>query len=405
MQKYTVLWGIFMIKQMTLLSMLLLSLTLYGCTSGDTTIRSQSDCDSISEYMSKNEPTKCNFVTIYASNPEGDKYCDCTLMTQKKSIRVNSYEHQNVSFMYICKNGEVKIKCTEFCNDNNACTKDLVDESSNECKYETITPCVGNGVCEQGEYGTKDCPDCNDNNGCTDDSIDYNTKECKYKDKVCNDNNKCTTDSCTNDKCKYTVINNCDGNKICEQGEYGTSDDCPTCYNSNECTVASYDYLNKKCTYTALENCCSGSAGCTIGVTKKIDDYMSVTLEKISIVKDDDEYFIRTYITVKNIGTEKIYFSPYDMVILGKSSNQFDRGYYSGNEEDMDSGDIYPGVIKKGAIFFELDPDATLDVKELIVPTGIQSYNEKVRIIGSGAFLYNEEYVFSYDLSNLNLKR
>jgi len=46
-----------------------------------------------------------------------------------------------------------------------------------------------------------------------------------------------------------------------------------------------------------------------------------------------------------------------------------------------------------------------LDVKELIIKTELLSYSKESRNVGNGqALLYNKEYVFKYDLSNINLK-
>lgn len=149
----------------------------------------------------------------------------------------------------------------------------------------------------------------------------------------------------------------------------------------------------------------------SLNIQKKMDRYIAVTVEKIGIITFSDysgeKKLIRADIIVENIGNEKIsYYSP-SPIILGKSNNQFEKAYVSSYDYDnvFDSGDIYPGVIKKGAIFFETKDNPALDVKELIIETGLSSYSKDSRNIGDGqALLYNKEYVFKYDLSSINLK-
>ncbi len=73
----------------------------------------------------------------------------------------------------------------------------------------------------------------------------------------CNDKNSCTTDLCSSEtgyKCLNVVKLNCMGNKICEQGEYGTSD-CPNCDDKVKCTADSYDVNIQKCTHTEIKGC------------------------------------------------------------------------------------------------------------------------------------------------------
>ncbi|MBU0470536.1 MAG: hypothetical protein KKA62_04365 [Nanoarchaeota archaeon] len=75
--------------------------------------------------------------------------------------------------------------------------------------------------------------------------------------KSCDDTNSCTEDFCssgTGFKCMNTVKLNCQGNNICEEGEYGTSD-CPNCDDSKKCTVDSYDYGARKCINVKMKGC------------------------------------------------------------------------------------------------------------------------------------------------------
>ena len=144
-----------------------------------------------------------------------------------------------------------------------------------------------------------------------------------------------------------------------------------------------------------------------LNATRRVDNYIAVTAHRIGLMDIDDETYIRVDITVENIGAEKIGFYSPDPIILGKSSNQFEEAYISryDYEHAFDSGDLYPGLKKSGALFFETRGNIQLDLKELIIETGLSSYYETSRNIGDGqALLYDKEYVFVYDLSGVFLK-
>jgi hypothetical protein len=139
--------------------------------------------------------------------------------------------------------------------------------------------------------------------------------------------------------------------------------------------------------------------------TKKMDRYLSVTFDSIGLMTLNNKKYIRVDITAKNIGNEKIsYYSP-NPVILGQSSNQYEDSYVYNFDGEFDSGDIYPDVVKKGALFFEVEKNDLLDLKELIIETGLSSYSKESRNIGDGqALFYNQEYVFKFDLTDIDLK-
>lgn len=78
--------------------------------------------------------------------------------------------------------------------------------------------------------------------------------------KTCDDNNPCTNDFCSSEtgyKCMNTIKLNCDGNEICEAGEYGKSADCPDCDDGNKCTADSYDTASKQCVHVEMKGCVS----------------------------------------------------------------------------------------------------------------------------------------------------
>lgn len=77
--------------------------------------------------------------------------------------------------------------------------------------------------------------------------------------KSCEDKNKCTVDYCseaTEFLCKHDILLNCNGNGICEEGEYQYSTDCPDCADANPCTVDTYDYANSSCKHIEIKDCC-----------------------------------------------------------------------------------------------------------------------------------------------------
>lgn len=74
----------------------------------------------------------------------------------------------------------------------------------------------------------------------------------------CNDNNSCTDDFCsavTDYKCEHRQIAPCDGNSVCEIGEFGKSSDCPSCDDNNDCTIDEYNYDSKDCKHTNIKDC------------------------------------------------------------------------------------------------------------------------------------------------------
>ncbi len=78
----------------------------------------------------------------------------------------------------------------------------------------------------------------------------------------CDDASACTLDICSKDTdflCSHQEIRPCEGNKICEAGEYTTSTDCPNCDDKNKCTIDKYSYETSECLYEFLPSCCGNS--------------------------------------------------------------------------------------------------------------------------------------------------
>lgn len=75
----------------------------------------------------------------------------------------------------------------------------------------------------------------------------------------CDDGNACTIDSCsniTNFNCVHQEKKPCDGNGACEVGEYNISTDCPICEDNDICTKNDYNYILKECLFGPIDNCC-----------------------------------------------------------------------------------------------------------------------------------------------------
>jgi len=99
-------------------------------------------------------------------------------------------------------------------------------------------------------------------------------------EKECKTNEDCLTKTCfisqcMDNKCVYSSITNCCGNKICEVGETypECAADCPNCDDNNDCTNDSYDYHEQKCVNAPIPNviCCGN------GVCELRETYISCT--------------------------------------------------------------------------------------------------------------------------------
>jgi hypothetical protein len=66
------------------------------------------------------------------------------------------------------------------------------------------------------------------------------------------------------EECACNVVLFCDGNGICEEGEYPESEDCPECDDGDSCTEDAYDYGLGSCIYDEITPCC-GNLECESG--------------------------------------------------------------------------------------------------------------------------------------------
>ena len=142
-----------------------------------------------------------------------------------------------------------------------------------------------------------------------------------------------------------------------------------------------------------------------LNVNKKMNNYISVTLQRIGVMELDSKRYLRADVEVENIGDEKLYFSP-GQVIITQNGNQYDRSFVSSSTYSniLGTGDIWLGVKRQGALFMEIRDSLDLNLKELIIKTSLSSYQKESRNIGDGnAILYNRDYVFKYDLTSVQL--
>jgi hypothetical protein len=79
--------------------------------------------------------------------------------------------------------------------------------------------------------------------------------ECELSCGACEEENE--------DDCQCDIIVPCDGNGLCEEGEYPDSDDCPDCDDDNECTFDDYNHTLDQCQNEIIFPCC-GNTVCEI---------------------------------------------------------------------------------------------------------------------------------------------
>ncbi len=86
-----------------------------------------------------------------------------------------------------------------------------------------------------------------------------NTRSLKPQDTAPNETQTCdiTCPQCTAlnaDKCECETVLFCDGNGICEEGEYSNSRDCPECDDGDANTMDTYNYTTKHCVHVPRAN-------------------------------------------------------------------------------------------------------------------------------------------------------
>ncbi len=198
--------------------------------------------------------------------------------------------------------------CPTSCDDGNACTKDTLIGSAQQCNaqctFSQITTCsmtsdgccpagcnslndtncgatCGNGVVEPPETCDDNCPTvCNDNDACTTDALSGQANECNVR---CT-STPITACSMTSDGCcpaNCNSLNDADCQPVCPNGvvEAGEKCDgnCPTsCDDGNACTantlIGSAAQCTAECTYSTISQCSMTSDGCCPSGCTSIND-------------------------------------------------------------------------------------------------------------------------------------
>jgi hypothetical protein len=162
----------------------------------------------------------------------------------------------------------------EECADDDPCTEDFCNATTNECEHQTKT-CIDGVACTEDSCDalTGNCINdasaagCDDSDPCTADSCEGSG--CTHEPIVCHDGLKCTTDSCNSfgDGCEYAPINcsngnPCDGTETCNPANGQCTSGSPiSCDNGNDCD--------------GIETCNTSTGECTFGPPIVCDDFIS----------------------------------------------------------------------------------------------------------------------------------
>jgi|GEM_PF-2911987 len=140
-----------------------------------------------------------------------------------------------------CEGGFCSV-CIPDCSGHDTCAGITCEDSVETCLdgYEAScsNECLG-GACEE-------CvPDCTGHESAE--------EECKLSCGKCEYENI--------EDCSCDIIIPCDGNGICESGEYPESVDCPDCNDGNGCTEDLFDFTLRECYQEVIVPCC-GNGEC-----------------------------------------------------------------------------------------------------------------------------------------------
>ncbi len=145
------------------------------------------------------------------------------------------------------------------------------------------------------------------------------------------------------EKCGCVIELFCDGNGICEQGEYPGSPDCPVCNDNDPCTQDYYDYDLKYCVYDATLPCC-GNLECEEGedenncpndcLEEQVGDVMITDLDEVEEWVELDGYnVVMAGWTLSDWMEKHVYTFPEWFMINGKV--RLHRGYGEDNETTL----------------------------------------------------------------------
>ncbi len=145
-----------------------------------------------------------------------------------------------------CENAVIGDECTE-------CEPDCSGHEAPECVESWV--CSEWGECIEGLQSRS----CTDMNSCGSEAdMPNETRSCFYCNISCSLCEIVNTATCSCEE-----ISPCEGNGICEEGEYG-GPDCPDCDDGDVCTQDYYNYSNGNCSHTNIVPCC-GDGKCEGG--------------------------------------------------------------------------------------------------------------------------------------------
>lgn len=187
----------------------------------------------------------------------------------------------------------------------------------------------------------------------------------------CTQNETCMRYFCnaaTNYSCKKELIKPCDGNGLCEQGEFGKSKDCIAgCDDNDTCTADDYNYALGACTHPQIMPCC-GNNNCETGET-----YVNCQLDckqtlEIKVTRYEprqtvngayrdltgtDYTYLIVYFKIRNINIITLetldyrkqngfYYDPFKMKLEDSAGRKYDVEYDSDMAEDWRDPFILP---------------------------------------------------------------
>lgn len=171
----------------------------------------------------------------------------------------------------------------------------IEDECQNcepDCTGHEIPQCGEQWVCsEWGECADgKQSRTCSDMKKCgTEKGKPDETRECFSCGITCGKCQELNAESCY---C-YEIVP-CDGNGICEVGEYGKSEDCMDCGDDDPCTSDYYNYSTGTCHYEPVCPCC-GNGICEEGEDCLDDCGFNETCESVNVTINEIMYNPSTF--------------------------------------------------------------------------------------------------------------
>jgi hypothetical protein len=174
----------------------------------------------------------------------------------------------------------------------------------------------------------------------------------------CDDGNNCTIDSCgplSDYECEHEEAFPCDGNAICEEGEFPWSDDCiDSCDDGDACTQDTYNYELGGCLYEPIVPCC-GNGACEAGETyltcdadckQVLDIWVTGYVKRKRLegsyidIADEELVFVVVYFKIHNKGIDReetfnyqklkgFYYDPFKMRLEDPSRQFYDPEYDS----------------------------------------------------------------------------